>query len=440
MPTKATIERLNRLAGETTANSSGRDQGGGLPLPWLFGSVLEELIDHGHRTTEDLIGPVAKSLKKPERVQFLYPADGYAGLVRDTLAQLKDRKLAEPDEAGSWRATAKTLDNLGKPLTIIPQRGQQKRLTTMIWSKAERNERGSADLEQMELKSLYHDLFANRQFEVRVEGRKNLAKYRIHPAAFEIPPQSEPEFAALVADIRKNGIRVPVTVTKGSDPLVVDGRHRVVIAAALGLELPPPTFYEGEDPVGEVVSLNFIRRDLRRMTMPQRALTVMNLFLKDAEKEAAERMLAGEATLPQNCGRVKRGKTAVQIAAERSYNLCSARTLETMKIVRKTIKTRRAIVRGEIKSVKEAVASAEKELGLESVKTQPQKVGAFTALGQARNKTQTALKEILTDGLGAKERADYLERVVELRGLLEEIETTIRSETPGTELNSSAAD
>jgi len=90
MPTKPLTRRLDRLAGD------GKNRGGGLPLPPLFQTVMAELLDHDTRSIDDLIGPVELAVPKRERVDVLYPENGYSGLVEDLLGQLRQYRLAAP--------------------------------------------------------------------------------------------------------------------------------------------------------------------------------------------------------------------------------------------------------------------------------------------------------------------------------------------------------
>lgn len=79
-----------------------------------------------------------------------------------------------------------------------------------------------------------------------------------HPLANIFPLMRGQEFAALVADINKHGLREPVWMY---DAQVLDGRNRV--RACLELAIPIPVrLYEGGDPVGFVVSMNLRRRHL----------------------------------------------------------------------------------------------------------------------------------------------------------------------------------
>lgn len=74
----------------------------------------------------------------------------------------------------------------------------------------------------------------------------------------------------LKADIRKNGVREPI-VFMGE--YILDGRNRYDIARELGIEYPRIE-YEGDDPLGYVISHNLHRRHL---TESQRAMVASKL-------------------------------------------------------------------------------------------------------------------------------------------------------------------
>lgn len=77
------------------------------------------------------------------------------------------------------------------------------------------------------------------------------------------------DFAALVADIRANGQREPVTVLDG---MVLDGWHRYQACMQIGIEPQKFTFAANKDPVAFVLSENLHRRHL---TPSQRAAAVV---------------------------------------------------------------------------------------------------------------------------------------------------------------------
>lgn len=81
---------------------------------------------------------------------------------------------------------------------------------------------------------------------------------RWHPYADIFPWIEGPAFDELVEDIRKNGVHEPIVFLDGQ---VLDGRNRYMAARKLGIEYPRVE-YEGDDPLGFVISLNLKRRHL----------------------------------------------------------------------------------------------------------------------------------------------------------------------------------
>ncbi|MCA0032716.1 hypothetical protein [Mesorhizobium sp. B263B2A] len=65
-------------------------------------------------------------------------------------------------------------------------------------------------------------------------------------------------FRALVEDVRKNGVIEPIVFLDGA---ILDGRNRYMAARELGIEYPRVE-YEGDDPLGFVISHNLTRRHL----------------------------------------------------------------------------------------------------------------------------------------------------------------------------------
>jgi hypothetical protein len=103
-----------------------------------------------------------------------------------------------------------------------------------------------------------------------------VAGHETHPAADVFPLLDESALNELAKDIAAHGLREPIWRIWIDDPqagngtrkpLILDGRNRLLACERARIE---PTFrnYEGNDPVGFVVSLNLHRRHL---TVAQRA-------------------------------------------------------------------------------------------------------------------------------------------------------------------------
>lgn len=94
--------------------------------------------------------------------------------------------------------------------------------------------------------------------------------YEFHPLANIFPLIEGRAFADLVEDIRANGVREPLWMYQHQ---ILDGRNRYRAAKEVGA-LCEIRQYEGDDPMGFVVSLNLHRRHL---TESQRAMVAAKL-------------------------------------------------------------------------------------------------------------------------------------------------------------------
>lgn len=86
----------------------------------------------------------------------------------------------------------------------------------------------------------------------------------VHPALAIVPPMNPEERQALAESIRQHGLLKPITLYQGQ---LLDGRERLTACIRTGVE-PRFQTYDGDDPIGYVISLN-VRR--QHFTEDQRA-------------------------------------------------------------------------------------------------------------------------------------------------------------------------
>jgi N6-adenosine-specific RNA methylase IME4 len=118
-----------------------------------------------------------------------------------------------------------------------------------------------------------------------------------HPVADIFPLIEGDEFAAVVEDIRANGLREPVVLHEGK---ILDGRnrYRACEAASVACRFEQ---YAGDDPVGFVISMNLRRRHLDES---QRAMVAAKLAtLRDGQRaDLVEGLPIGRASGLLNVG------------------------------------------------------------------------------------------------------------------------------------------
>jgi hypothetical protein len=122
-----------------------------------------------------------------------------------------------------------------------------------------------------------------------------------HPAAAVWPMLDEPDLRRLADDIKANGLRHPIVLdTQGR---VLDGRNRLAACRIAGVG---PTFetYDGDDPVGYVLSANNERRHL---SLPQRAAATALTLAEGGYRQANSRWVHG--AVPDGNGNPESGKT-----------------------------------------------------------------------------------------------------------------------------------
>lgn len=141
-----------------------------------------------------------------------------------------------------------------------------------------------------------------------------MSQYQIHELANIFPRMPGEEFAALKADIKNNGLLEPIWLYDGK---VLDGRHRYYACQEMSVT---PSFreYVGSDPVGFVVSLNLMRRQLNA---GQRAMAALSIESYEAGKAKLRQGARTDiVTLIPQCESGKaRDKAAEKVGASPSY-------------------------------------------------------------------------------------------------------------------------
>jgi hypothetical protein len=354
-------------------------------------------------------------------------AEAVEFLIERALAVLKYRGKSarskiqvDSDENGGYR--------LAVPFGELEYEGEK--LVRLVKADASDEERA--------LRAVYNDMREDRSFYVDVAGARGglqERQYRLHPLAKTIPQIPEGEFLDLAADIKQHGVKLPIVTFDGQ---VLDGRHRLAVAAAFKIPLRVDQFTGTEGQARDhVISLNVKRRHL---TIAQRGLIVIELFLPEAEAKADERRRAageeyGRGAKPQVNSlapvgaKLSESTRALEEAAQASQGLATVRTLQRMAPVRDAPKTRERIRSGEIKSGQQARREALKETGRDRTEPEhPPAVRTETAyrlLGRALEKVQSACDSIEAGhkGRGGEVSDDQLvTRINEIRTHLDRAE------------------
>ena len=134
-----------------------------------------------------------------------------------------------------------------------------------------------------------------------------MSEWTTHPAAAIFPLLEGTEFEGLVADIREHGLREAVWLDR--DGRILDGRNRLRACELVGIE-PRFETYEGDDPLGFVLSLNLHRRHLnesQRAMVAARVATLGRGQRRDRVDGSIDLSTAGEL-LNVSGGSIKRAR------------------------------------------------------------------------------------------------------------------------------------
>ena len=161
-------------------------------------------------------------------------------------------------------------------------------------------------------------------------------EYELHELCKLFPPMPEDQFTALMQDISANGLRQPIVIHEGK---ILDGRHRYKACINLGLQ-PVSVIYDGDDPLGFVISHNLSRRHLNEQQRAMIAGRLANLRPRERKsvgpvgpigkvtvQEAADKMNVGARSVkranvvlgkgtPELIDAVDSGNMSVTVAAK----------------------------------------------------------------------------------------------------------------------------
>ncbi len=153
---------------------------------------------------------------------------------------------------------------------------------------------------------------------------------QFHPLADIFPKLDGEEFAAVVADIKTNGLRQWIVLFDGA---ILDGRNRYRACIEAGVE---PRFeqYTGNDPLGYVISLNLTRRHLDASQRAMVAARIANL--QDGQRKSASPIGERGVTQREAAELLNVGKRSV----ERARQVIDAGTPELIEAVDRQGKAR----------------------------------------------------------------------------------------------------
>ena len=153
-----------------------------------------------------------------------------------------------------------------------------------------------------------------------------MSRFRPHPISEIFPAMEGAEFDALVEDIKAHGLQQKLVMYQGK---ILDGRNRWRACEALGIK-PKWVDYEGDDPLGHVLSLNLHRRHLdasQRAMVAARMATLKlgaNQHTKEgaqicapSQDEAAEKMTVSRRGVQSARAVVEHGTPALAAAVDR---------------------------------------------------------------------------------------------------------------------------
>lgn len=168
-------------------------------------------------------------------------------------------------------------------------------------------------------------------------------RFEYHECANLFPMLTGKEYELLRDDIKRNGQRHPITTYKGR---LLDGRSVDRVCDEIGRE-PITKEYEGDDPLGFVLSVNVRRRQLNESQRAMIAVGLANMrqgertdlepsvnIPKVSQKDAAMLMGISEKQL-RNAKKVKDEGTHEQIESVQNGSKTVSKVLKAIKLAKK---------------------------------------------------------------------------------------------------------
>lgn len=138
--------------------------------------------------------------------------------------------------------------------------------------------------------------------------------YQDHPIAAIFPLMPAAELQEMADDIKAHGLRTDIALYEGK---ILDGRNRYRACMLAGLQ--PTTYaYAGDDPVGEVLSLNLHRRHLTASQKAAIAAEALPHFEAESKKRQGARTDI-TANLPESSQGESREQAAKQVGVSPRY-------------------------------------------------------------------------------------------------------------------------
>jgi hypothetical protein len=233
--------------------------------------------------------------------------------------------------------------------------------------------------------------------------------YEFHPIANIFPMLDDDELKALAEDINTKGLTEPITLYQGK---VLDGRNRYRACNLAEVELRPDQFtqYEGDDPLGFVVSKNLRRRHLNESQRAIIAAAIANMpqgFRSDRPSANLQKVIS----IPE----------AAELMNVSPRSAATAKTIEDPDL-KEAVKTGKKSVNAASKVQKNRVTmkkgNAPIDDKIRAAATKRKRQEFWTAfrkqLDEAFAKTKAAIDRFKTDPEGRPEKGDWYGVAMEL--------------------------